>query len=72
MALDLTGLKTNLKAAYDATLVATDSAADAETAFVDALATAIDTYVRTAGLVYSAGLVAGTEPVTGDIVGGLD
>jgi len=72
MGLDLAGLKTNLKAAYDATLVASDSAADAEDAFVDAVATAIDTYVRTASLVYSTGLVAGSNPVTGDIVGGLD
>ena len=72
MGLDLAGLKTNLKAAFDATQVASADAAAAEVAFVNAMATAIDTYVRSASLVYSAGLVAGSDPVTGDIVGGLD
>jgi hypothetical protein len=70
--LDLADLKTNLKAAFDATQVASDSAADAEQAFVNAMATAIDTYVKTASIIYSAGLAAPGGPVTGDFVGGLE
>jgi hypothetical protein len=70
MALDLTGLQTNLKAAFDSTLVEGTT----ETDFVNAIASAIDTYVRTANIVYSGGLAApgGGGPVTGTFIGDLD
>ena len=72
MALDLAGLKTNLKAAFDATKVDAGDPATQEANFIDTMAAAIDTYVRSAALVYGAGLVAGSTAVTGTIVGGLD
>lgn len=63
MALDLPGLKTNLKALYDATLVASIDAEAAETNFINGLATAIDTYVRSAAIVYTTGLTSETGGV---------
>jgi len=68
MPLDLTGLQTNLKAAFDSTL----DESTTETTFVNAIAAAIDTYVRSAEIVYSAGLTAPGGPVTGDFIGGLE
>ncbi|WP_295669520.1 hypothetical protein [uncultured Mucilaginibacter sp.] len=72
MGLDLPGLKTNLKELYDATLVASVDAETAETNFINGLATAIDTYVRSASIVYTEGLTAPGGPVTGDFIGGLE
>jgi hypothetical protein len=70
--LDLEGLKTNLKAAFDATQVAAADAATAEQNFVNAFATAIDTYVRTAAINYESGLVDAEGPVTGSFIGNLE
>jgi hypothetical protein len=72
MGLDLAGLKTDLHAAFDATQVAAADAATAEQNFVDAIATAIDTYVRSAGINYESGLASPDGVVTGTFAGGLE
>ena len=72
MSLNLATLKTDLEAVYDATLIADTDAAAAKTAFVNGLANAFDKYVKTASLTYASGLVAGSVPVTGSIIGGIE
>jgi hypothetical protein len=69
MGLDLAGLKTNLKAVFDNT----HTEGYTETEFVNDMATAIDTYVRSAAIVYTSGLTSATGGVvTGTFIGELD
>jgi hypothetical protein len=69
--MDLAGLKTNLKAVYDATKVDAGDPVTQEENFINGMAEAIQTFVLTAELTYGSGLVAGATAVTGDIIGGL-
>lgn len=71
MSLDIAQLETSLSALYDGTLVASDNAQDARTAFVNQLAAIIDAYVRSAAIDYTGGLIAGSTPVTGTFEGNL-
>jgi len=71
MSLNLAGLKTDLKAVYDATKVDAGDPATQEQNFINGLATAIDTYVKTAQINYTGGLTAGSNTVVGTFGGDL-
>ena len=73
MSLDVAGLKTNLKALFDATRDPAVDAADAEANFVNGLANAIQEFVLSATIIYTDGLVSATGgPVSGVFNGQLE
>lgn len=69
MALDKGQLKNEIKTLMTEMRERTENSDDE---FADRLATAIDKYVKTAGIVYQAGLVAPQGPVTGTFKGKLE
>lgn len=71
MSLDKAGLKVNLKTMYDATKVAAADGPTAEQNFINSLADAIETYVKSAQVNYTSGLIAGSNTVIGTFNGSL-
>lgn len=71
MSLNKPKLKTDLGDLFDLTTVDGVSATDARTAFINKLADIVDDYVKSALIVYTSGLVAGSNPVTGTFTGHL-
>jgi len=72
VALNKTTLKEALKTAFEANLsnITTGQASQIDS-LCDAIASGIDTYVRAATIVYTAGLVAPNGPVTGVFTGNI-
>ncbi|WP_121812800.1 hypothetical protein [Mucilaginibacter kameinonensis] len=71
MSLNTAKLKTDLKEVYTATYEATGSRDAALDAFIDAFADKFEDYIKTAEIVYTNGLTAGTNPVVGIFNGEL-
>ena len=69
MALNKALLKSDIKAIMTEMRTRTDVSDDE---FADRLSTAIDTYVKTAAIVYVSGLANSGGPVTGTFAGNLE
>lgn len=71
MALNTPQLKIDLKAVYTDTYNSTGSADAALDAFIDAFTSKLDTWAKTASIIYTGGLIAGGNVVAGTFNGRL-